>query len=79
MVWPKVIPVGKLAGAEGVMLALSDPPALAELAVYPTLNGLAELSTNPWGYAMVTIRPVGSTLGLTVGSLDTRLNTVSEG
>ena len=43
------------------------------------MNGAAGLSTNVEGSGMVTIRPVGSTVGVTVGSLDTKAKVVSAG
>jgi hypothetical protein len=43
------------------------------------VRGAVSLSENPVGRGMVTIRPVTSTVGTTVGSLDVRANTVSLG
>lgn len=69
--------VGNGAGIEGVIVAVIEAPALTLAAVYTTLNGDAGLSTKVEGSGMVTIKPVASTVGVTVGSLETRVKVVS--
>lgn len=61
------MPVGTTTGADGVMVAESEAGAVV---VYVIASGVAAFSTQPAGRGTVTIRPVGSTVGRTAGSLE---------
>jgi hypothetical protein len=68
----------------GVIVAVREVGELAGsgvnvLVVQTTLKGDAGLSTNVLGSGMVIIRPVASTVGVTVGSLDVRVKVVPAG
>jgi hypothetical protein len=83
VIWLNVIDVGTFAGGVGmlgVIVALITIDGVLRLvAVYTTLNGAAELSTNVLGSGIVTINPLASTVGVTVGSLEISANVVSVG
>ena len=76
--------VGVGGGAEGVMVAVRTAGDVEGSGVnvpveYAISNGVVALSTHPVGRGTVTIRPVGSTVGNTAGSLEVTLKDVPAG
>ena len=78
------MPVGVTVGTEGVIVDviwLGDVDGFGTnvLVEYAIASGVVGFSTHPVGNGMVTIKPVGSTVGETAGSFDVTVKVVPAG